>query len=97
MMLFAAESTFASVVADALAIFVLILRFSLFITTASDLFRREFGVNPKEVRAAALCRLPPPPFPDADAYHFRDCLRSFRREDRPTSCRDMDGPCVIVR
>src|ERR1700730_4786018 len=40
-MLFSAESTFANFLADAFAIFVLILWFWLFITTASDLFRRH--------------------------------------------------------
>jgi hypothetical protein len=40
-MLFSGESTFANFLADALAIFVLILWFWLFITTASDLFRRH--------------------------------------------------------
>ena len=39
-MLFSGESTFANFLADAVAIFVLILWFWLFITTASDLFRR---------------------------------------------------------
>jgi capsule polysaccharide export protein KpsE/RkpR len=41
MMLFSPESTFANFLADALAVFVLILWFWLFITTASDLFRRD--------------------------------------------------------
>ena len=40
-MLFSGEPTFADFLADALAIFVLILWFWLFITTASDLFRRH--------------------------------------------------------
>jgi len=40
-MLFSGESTFANFLADAFAIFVLILWFWLFITTASDLFRRH--------------------------------------------------------
>lgn len=40
-MLFSAESTFANFLADAFAIFVFILWFWLFITTASDLFRRQ--------------------------------------------------------
>ena len=40
-MLFSGESTFANFLADAVAIFVLILWFWLFITTASDLFRRH--------------------------------------------------------
>ena len=40
-MLFSAESTFANFLADALAVFVFILWFWLFITTASDLFRRS--------------------------------------------------------
>lgn len=39
-MLFSAESTFANFLADAFAVFVFILWFWLFITTASDLFRR---------------------------------------------------------
>ncbi len=40
-MLFPAESTFANFLADAFAIFIFILWFWLFITTASDLFRRR--------------------------------------------------------
>ena len=40
-MLFSAESTFANVLADAFAILVFILWFWLFITAASDLFRRN--------------------------------------------------------
>ena len=40
-MLFSAESTFANFLADAVAIFMFILWFWLFITTASDLFRRN--------------------------------------------------------
>ena len=40
-MLFSPESTFANFLADAFAIFVFILWFWLFITTASDLFRRQ--------------------------------------------------------
>ena len=40
-MLFSAESTFANFLADAFAIFVFILWFWLFITAASDLFRRS--------------------------------------------------------
>jgi len=40
-MLFSAESTFANFLADAFAVFVFILWFWLFITTASDLFRRH--------------------------------------------------------
>ena len=40
-MLFSGESAFANFLADAFAIFVLILWFWLFITTASDLFRRH--------------------------------------------------------
>ncbi|MBI2736834.1 MAG: PLDc N-terminal domain-containing protein [Rhodospirillales bacterium] len=40
-MLFPAESTFANFLADAFAIFIFILWFWLFITTASDLFRRQ--------------------------------------------------------
>jgi hypothetical protein len=40
-MLFSGESAFANFLADAVAIFVLILWFWLFITTASDLFRRH--------------------------------------------------------
>jgi capsule polysaccharide export protein KpsE/RkpR len=40
-MLFSAESTFANFLADALAVFVFILWFWLFITAASDLFRRH--------------------------------------------------------
>jgi len=40
-MLFSAESTFANFIADAFAVFMFILWFWLFITTASDLFRRQ--------------------------------------------------------
>jgi hypothetical protein len=40
-MLFSGESTFANFLADAFAIFIFILWFWLFITTASDLFRRQ--------------------------------------------------------
>jgi hypothetical protein len=40
-MLFSAESTFANFLADAFAIFIFILWFWLFITAASDLFRRQ--------------------------------------------------------
>ncbi len=40
-MLFSGDSAFANFIADAFAIFVLILWFWLFITTASDLFRRH--------------------------------------------------------
>ena len=40
-MLFSAESTFANFLADAFAIFVFILWFWLFVTTAGDLFRRQ--------------------------------------------------------
>lgn len=40
-MLFSAESTFANFLADGFAVFVFILWFWLFITTASDLFRRQ--------------------------------------------------------
>src|SRR6202012_5749230 len=40
-MLFSAESTFATFLADAFAVFVFILWFWLFITTASALFRRS--------------------------------------------------------
>jgi len=40
-MLFSAESTFANFLADAFAILVFILWFWLFITAASDLFRRN--------------------------------------------------------
>ena len=40
-MVFTAESTFANFLADAFAIFMFILWFWLFITTASDLFRRQ--------------------------------------------------------
>jgi len=40
-MLFSGESTFASFLADAFAIFVFVLWFWLFITAASDLFRRN--------------------------------------------------------
>lgn len=40
-MLFPAESSFANFLADAFAIFIFILWFWLFITTASDLFRRQ--------------------------------------------------------
>lgn len=40
-MVFPAESTFANFLADAFAVFIFILWFWLFITTASDLFRRQ--------------------------------------------------------
>lgn len=40
-MLISAESTFVTFLADAFAVFVFILWFWLFITTASDLFRRS--------------------------------------------------------
>ena len=40
-MLFSVESTFANFLADAFAVFVFILWFWLFITVASDLFRRN--------------------------------------------------------
>jgi len=40
-MLFSAESGFANFLADAFAVFVFILWFWLFITVASDLFRRN--------------------------------------------------------
>jgi hypothetical protein len=40
-MLFSAESTFANFLADAFAVFIFILWFWLFITAASDLFRRQ--------------------------------------------------------
>lgn len=40
-MVFSAESTFVTFLADAFAVFVFILWFWLFITTASDLFRRS--------------------------------------------------------
>ena len=40
-MIFSAESTFANFLADAFAVFVFILWFWLFITAASDLFRRQ--------------------------------------------------------
>ncbi|WP_395710561.1 PLDc N-terminal domain-containing protein [Reyranella sp.] len=40
-MLFSAESSFANFLADAFAIFLFILWFWLFITAASDLFRRQ--------------------------------------------------------
>ena len=40
-MLFSAESAFANFVADAFAVFFFILWFWLFITAASDLFRRK--------------------------------------------------------
>ncbi|MBL6612588.1 MAG: PLDc N-terminal domain-containing protein [Reyranella sp.] len=40
-MVFTAESTFANFLADAFAVFIFILWFWLFITTASDLFRRQ--------------------------------------------------------
>jgi hypothetical protein len=40
-MLFSAESSFANFIADAFAVFVFILWFWLFITAASDLFRRN--------------------------------------------------------
>lgn len=41
MMLFTGESTFANFLADAFAVFAFILWFWLFITAASDLFRRQ--------------------------------------------------------
>ena len=44
-MLFSAESTFANFLADAFAIFVFILWFWLFITAASDIFRRHDTSN----------------------------------------------------
>ena len=40
-MLFSTESTFANFLADAFAVFIFILWFWLFITAASDLFRRN--------------------------------------------------------
>ncbi|TAJ87592.1 PLDc N-terminal domain-containing protein [Reyranella sp.] len=40
-MMFSGESTFANFLADAFAVFVFILWFWLFITAASDLFRRQ--------------------------------------------------------
>jgi hypothetical protein len=40
-MLFSRESVFANFIADAFAVFIFILWFWLFITTASDLFRRK--------------------------------------------------------
>jgi len=40
-MVFSGESTFANFLADAFAVFVFILWFWLFITAASDLFRRQ--------------------------------------------------------
>ncbi len=40
-MIFSAESTFANFLVDAFAVFVFILWFWLFITAASDLFRRQ--------------------------------------------------------
>ena len=40
-MLFSGDSTFANFLADAFAVFMFILWFWLFITTASDLFRRQ--------------------------------------------------------
>jgi len=40
-MLFSGESTFANFLADAFAVFIFILWFWLFITAASDLFRRH--------------------------------------------------------
>ena len=40
-MLFSGESSFANFLADAFAVFVFILWFWLFITAASDLFRRQ--------------------------------------------------------
>jgi hypothetical protein len=40
-MLFSGESPFATFIADAFAVFMFILWFWLFITTASDLFRRK--------------------------------------------------------
>ena len=40
-MLFSAESSFANFLADAFAVFIFILWFWLFITVASDLFRRD--------------------------------------------------------
>ena len=39
--MFTAESTFANFLADAFAVFIFILWFWLFITAASDLFRRQ--------------------------------------------------------
>ena len=40
-MLFSRESVFANFIADTFAVFIFILWFWLFITTASDLFRRK--------------------------------------------------------
>ena len=48
-MLFPAESTFATFLVDAFAVFVFILWFWLFITTASDLFRRSDVSGPAKV------------------------------------------------
>jgi len=47
-------------------------------STFSRAFRREFGINPKEVRAASLSGFPPAPqTAEGDVYNFRDCLRFF--------------------
>jgi AraC-like DNA-binding protein len=47
-------------------------------STFSRAFRREFGINPSEVRAASLCGLPIAPLPsEYDVHNFRDCLRLF--------------------
>lgn len=47
-------------------------------STFSRLFRREFGVSPKEVRALSLSGLTFVPLPAKhDVHSFRDCLRFF--------------------
>lgn len=47
-------------------------------STFSRLFRREFGISPKEVRALSLSGLTFLPLPaKQDIHSFRDCLRFF--------------------